>query len=394
MLASPQFCSWGIKMTALLHDISARKKDFWADVSKIDDFTLEPGSTVAHETVLRAPEWSLYCLDLEQDKALFVELPKGTDLAEAAFVYNAQFDTALRAVTMPLDTMIAMARHIPDTTKLALLFSTGRCGSTLASRILARLPNVWSLSEPDYFTNLALARFTLDPARTAALIAAATRLTCRPPAGRQIDTVVIKPRSEAIMQADCYVQAMPKARNVFLYRDLEGYTASIYKFVQRIMGEEAFFSSIESWRADWPIISVNASLSLIDDYFGSDRGEISWAEVVVIAWDIRIEAYLAAVQHGSPFTALHYTDLNSDRRTGTARLLAGCGIPASNLDLALQGFERDSQAGSGVEKSVPAREMTDTDRANIHAVLRRLGKTDFLNTRLPDSTPGRRGGAL
>ena len=153
-------------MTALLHDILARKKDFWADVSKIDDFTLEPGSTVAHETVLRAPEWSLYCLDLEQDKALFVELPKGTDLAEAAFVYNAQFDTALRAVTMPLDTMIAMAHHVPDTTKLALLFSTGRCGSTLASRILARLPNVWSLSEPDYFTNLALARFTLDPART------------------------------------------------------------------------------------------------------------------------------------------------------------------------------------------------------------------------------------
>lgn len=100
------------------------------------------------------------------------------------------------------------------------------------------------------------------------------------------------------------------------------------------------------------------------------------------------------MQHGSPFTALHYTDLNSDRRTSAARLLAGCGIPASNLDLALQGFERDSQAGSGVEKSVPACEMTDTDRANIHAVLRRLGKTDFLNTRLPDSTPGRRGGAL
>ena len=376
-------------MTALLHGISARKKDSWAEVARIGDFALDPGSEVAPDTILSAPEWSLYCLDLEQGTALFVELPKGTDLGDAAFVYTVQFDSAQRAITMPLDTMEALAHNVPDTTELALLFSTGRCGSTLASRILAKLPNVWSLSEPDYCTNLALARFSLDLDRTAALIAAATRLTCRPPAGRQIDTVVIKPRSEAIMQADCYARALPKARNVFLYRDLESYAGSIYKFVQRLMGDEAFFSSVEFWRTDWPIISVNAPLSLLDEYFGLERGQVSFAEVMVIAWDIRINAYLTALQNGSLFTALHYTDLNSDRRAGTARLLAGCGISSSRLDLALQGFDRDSQAGSGIEKSLPACEMTDTDRANIHAALRRLGKTDYRNARLPESALAR-----
>ena len=89
-------------MTALLHGISARKKDSWAEVARIGDFALDPGSEVAPDTILSAPEWSLCCLDLEQGKALFVELPKGTELGDAAFVYSAQFDSAQRAITMQL----------------------------------------------------------------------------------------------------------------------------------------------------------------------------------------------------------------------------------------------------------------------------------------------------
>lgn len=372
-------------MTGRLHEITARRKDFWAGVSKIDDFTLGPARDVSPDKILTSPDWSLYCLDFTQGKALFVELPAGTNLAETPFVYVAQFEHALRAITVPMDLVEDLGGKLASPPQLAFLFSTGRCGSTLASRILAQLPGVWSLSEPDCYTNLALGRFSLEPARARTLIAAATRLLCRPPRGVQVDTIVIKPRSEAIMQAENLGQAVPGARNIFMYRDAESYVNSVYKFEQRVLGEEQFFSSTESWRTVWPIISINSPLTLLDEYFGMERGEIARPEILTMAWDIRIEAYLAALRNGGNF---HYSDLNTNREAEATRLLAGCGIPTTRLDLAMQGFQHDAHSGSGSANDIPAKSLDAAQRATIHVMLKRLGKTDYRTTRLPDSATG------
>lgn len=372
-------------MTAYLHEITARSKDFGPQLSSPADFTLGPGQEVSPDMILASPDWSLYCLDFAEGKALFVEMPAGTNLAEAAFVYGAQFDLAQRAITVPLNSLENLANQIPLPANLAFLFSTSRCGSTLASRILAQLPNVWSLSEPDCYTNLAFERFTLPDGRAKSIIGAATRLLCRPPRGQNIDTIVIKPRSEAIMQAELFVQALPEARNIFLYRDAEGYVNSLYQFVQRALGAELFFSSVESWRVDWPYISVNAPLTLLDDYFGKEHGEISRPEVHTMAWLIRIEGYLAALDHGMPFQALHYHDLNTNRRAETERLLEGCGISTAHLDRAMRGFEKDSHSGAVTDNSHEAIPMDTEQRARVYAMLHRIGKSNYLTTRLPDT---------
>lgn len=133
-------------MNIALFEITARTKDHATALSGIGDFGLTPAGQISEAVVLASPDWTLYCLDVNSRRAVFVELPIGTDLSRVPFVYAQQYTEACRAALMPFDRLIAMSDAIAPPTGLAFLFSTGRCGSTLASRILAQLPEVWNLS--------------------------------------------------------------------------------------------------------------------------------------------------------------------------------------------------------------------------------------------------------
>ena len=370
-------------MSVDLMEITARSKGGPADLSAISDFTLRPAGQILEADLLRSPDWTLYCLDLPSKQALFVELPPGTDLSEAAFAYSHQFTGARRAALMPFDQFIATSHAIAPRSELAFLFSTGRCGSTLASRIFAQLPEVWSLSEPDYLTNLALARLTLAPDEMAALVRAATMWTCRPPNGRTPETIVIKPRSEAVLIATACRQAFPDSRNVFLYRDLLGYANSCFKFGQRIIGPELFFAE-EAWRGTWDFLMAGTPISILTECFAPDHGPIDWAEFLTLVWDLRIDGYLRALRQGMVFTAIHYHDLNTYRAKETGPLLQACGIPLRHLDQAMTAFGEDSHKGNPGANAAPARAMNAEETARAVSLLAMLGKRDYVDGRLPE----------
>lgn len=368
-------------MTAQLYDVVTRQKAFEVDLARFTDFTLGVPQDVSEDMVISSPDWVLYCLDFALELAVFVELPRGTDLATAVFIHALQFRQARRVITMPLNAMIALADKAPPLRELAIIFNTGRCGSTLTSRILGQIPGVWSLSEPDYLTNIAFVRRELDPARAKALIVAGTRLLCRPPLGMKVDTIVIKPRSEPIAIAEWVAKALPQARHVFLYRDAEGYANSLHQFLQRIMGDN--YQQPESWRAVYHFPSINGPLSLLDSYIGKAPADVLHYEMHTMTWLLRIESYLTALAQGVPFTPLHYRDLNEDRPVGTRALLKACGIPETHLDLALHGFDKDAHEGSVTGNATSANSLTAEERSGIQTMLRRLGRTDYRNTRLP-----------
>lgn len=369
-------------MPATLSDIVNRTQPFRGAVRSLADFTLAHGREVPPATVLAAPDWSLYCIDVGTEQALFVELPPGTDLAAAAFVYMDQFDLAQRAIVMPLSMLEPLGEQVALPETFGILFSTGRCGSTLASRILAQIPDVWSLSEPDVLENLAFARFALPQERMVPLIRAATRLLFRPPEGRRISTFVIKPRAESVVQAPEFALALPQSRNVFMYRDAEGYVDSLYKFVQKLAGE-GFHAPDFHANVVWPFCSVNAPPALWDAYFPGLSAPEDHAQTMVLGWTIRIDAYLAALKKGLRMDPMHYHDLNTDRRAETARLLAAFGIALDHLDLAMRAFEKDSQEGSGGERDKPETPLDEHQRQRLHADLARWGKPDYRIERLP-----------
>lgn len=375
----------GDLMTANLHEIIDRQQSFAGAVRDISDFILNCGREVSPDAVLASPDWSLYAIDVETERALFVELPAGTDLAQAAFVYMTQYALARRVIIMSLDQMVALSERVSLPENFGILFSTGRCGSTLASRILAQIPDVWSLSEPDVFENLAFARFLIPQGRMIELIRAATRLVFRPPVGRDIRTFVIKPRSESIVQAPEFAKAVPQSRNVFMYRDAEGYVNSLYQFVQKMVGHDVFFSpAIDN--LGWPFTSVNAPPELLDNFFPEGRDKAGTSETMAVGWVLRIRAYLDAVEQGLRMQPLHYRDLNTNRRSETARMLQGFAISLDHLDLAMKGFEEDSQKGTGGDRALPAIPMDEVQRARIKELIERWGMKSYEDERLAGSS--------
>ena len=369
-------------MTVPLFDITGRNRANPFFLSEVGDFALTRAGEIAEAELDASPDWVIYALDVPNRQALLVEMPQGTDLSQAVFVYAATYDQARRAALLSFDRLIALSAGFAQQ-RIAFLFSTGRCGSNLASRIFAQLPEVWSLSEPDYAGNIAVWRKTLSDQDAVDLVRAATLWTCRPPKGRNPETIVLKLRSEATLIAETIHRAFPDAPSVFMYRDALGYINSINKFAQRAMGE-AFFTMAEPWRQVWSFVMAGQPLSLLEDYFAPDHGPIAGVEFSVLVWDQRIDGYLCALRRGMKFTAVHYADLNGNRETESARLLAGCGVSLAHLDRAMAGFTQDSHKGSATANTTPAREMTAEERARATALLARMGKRDYVDARLPE----------
>jgi hypothetical protein len=216
------------------------------------------------------------------------------------------------------------------------------------------------------------------------LIRAATLWTCRPPVGRTPGSIVLKPRSEAVLIANACQRAFPGSRNVFMYRDHLGYVNSCFRFMQRLMGAEAFFAE-EAWRFLWDFVMVGLPICTLEEWFAPDHGPIAWEEFLTLVWDLRIDGYLRALRQGMTFSAIHYHDLNTDRAAETQRLLEACGISTRHLDRAMTAFAEDSHKGSVGANATPARPLNAEETARAARLLALVGRRDYVDGRLPDS---------
>ena len=65
----------------------------------------------------------------------------------APFYFVTQYETAQRLIAVPYDTLHQLAAECQiDPSKIILVYSTGRCGSTLISRVFDQVPEVASFS--------------------------------------------------------------------------------------------------------------------------------------------------------------------------------------------------------------------------------------------------------
>jgi hypothetical protein len=119
------------------------------------DFRVMDGGATNPRIVLQQPNLTLYCLDFENRQALFVETLPDCDLSRAPFLYQVQYDAARRLIQIPYETLHRLAAEVViDPSRLILICSVGRCGSTLVSRAFNEVEGVDSISEPDVFTQM------------------------------------------------------------------------------------------------------------------------------------------------------------------------------------------------------------------------------------------------
>lgn len=324
--------------------------------------------------------------------AVFVELPPGTDLAVSPFAYVTQHRLARRVATVSLEELEGLAAQVAVPQKVVLVFSIGRCGSTLLSHALNAVPDVWCLSEPDAFSTLILqhyhsrARVPFPPDQIIRLIRACTRLQFRPPANRTSSVFAMKFRSQALFQADLYHQALPEAACIFLYRDALGWADSVYGMLRQY-GYPDMLPDDER-AATWNVFTAASEQARLDACVDRAVAGMPMELALAPAWSENMEEYTRHLRGGVPFLALRYNEFNRDREQSVARILEHCGVPVRHAATALAAFEADSQRGTHLAQDVTTERLTVERLERLRVILSQCGEFSDPDLRLADIYSG------
>ena len=202
-----------------------------AFISGPRDFDLAPGRIVDASRMFE-PDVSPYCFDLADRTLLCVSTP---DISDATFFYQAQRQHARSVIKVPFDAL-PEGRGAP-----ALIFSIGRCGSTLLVRAL-QAAGVRTVSEPDFFTQAACQQ--PPDASLRPVIAGATQL---------LPYSVIKLRLECNNAPLLIAGAFDSPRIMFILRNPVDWAASLRRL------------SRNSLDLGWAVGQLGRSLLALDE---------------------------------------------------------------------------------------------------------------------------------
>jgi hypothetical protein len=307
------------------------------------DFRLRDGEAIDPGIVLQDPNLSLYCLDIENRQALFVETPPDCDLSSAPFFYQAQYQAALRLVQVPYDTLHRLAADIVmDPSRLILIYSVGRCGSTLVSQAFNEIEGVDSISEPDVFTQM-LGEWgpgSLDDVEKAQLLKSCTLLQCVPGQIRGAKAWALKFRSMVTQMGPLFHSVFPEAKAIFFYRHAEPWARSFLRVLQVADPAKAI-----------PMANIRALFGHAIPQADS-RETASYLELLSWMWVSAMETCLEMQRSGITLFVARYEELKASPRDVLTQMFAYCGLEGNavnNLDGVL---ERDSQEGSSLSRAV------------------------------------------
>lgn len=268
-----------------------------------------------------------YCLDDRRRRLLLVEVEQGVDLLDAdPFFYEAQRDHAVRLHALAYSDVPRLADLLmPTATAPAPVFlhSTGRCGSTLLSQLLAAAGALQSVSEPDFYSQATILSRLSGGQRDRELrrlMDGCTRLLCHalrcrdPAAGRPL----IKLRSWCLPAAPLFEPLSGGWHNVFLYRDplptinsfLNAYfSAQQYRLWRRLHLDHALLTALGAV----PVTrnALGATVPLFNDPRFRGTGRRGAAQYFTLQWlsHMQDSARLQQQRPGFFSAQIRYEDL-------------------------------------------------------------------------------------
>lgn len=336
------------------------------------DFDVTPGGNVSLKTIAQNPNISLYALNHFNREAIFVETPPDVDLSQRPFLYQAQYDNAIRLYAMSYKSFLKLADMVRQPDKqLILIHSVGRCGSTLLSTVFNNLPDVLSLSEPEAFTEIVKRRETdgSNEEEMARLLDAVIQVQCRPTNQIAPKMYVIKFRSFSTVMIDLLHRVAPQSKHIFLYRNAEDRARSIARAFKTVEAEnEAMDAANLRVRSKFvPLISQYADRAT--------NGTLSKVEFSMLAWLSGMQKYVELYEAGIPMCAVRYEDMIAESEQIVRTLFNYCDLSTTSERLALgaKAFERDSQQGSSLArknlKQDNQNQLTEEHLQEIHQLL-------------------------
>lgn len=351
------------------HAILSRHKDHDLHLSRPTNFELGAGEPYDVDAIAADPQLSLHCLDFERRRALFAETDADADLLQSPFLFVAQFRKARAMVAAPFDELRRIADAAPlDPSRLILLHSVGRCGSTLVRNVLASQPSVCCLSEPDAFTQIvdAAGAGEISAAEAQELTELCARLCAKPMRGdRDAPHRAIKFRSQCVQIAGLLARAFPEARNLYIDREPLGWLESAYRaFVDPSQAQDP------AYRLRFEDVFARM-MPLVRERRVEGAPMPLW-KIWLLNWISNTEAILKLREQGAPFLALSFEELNRDPEAAMRRIFEYCKIEYVDWQAARRALAADSQEGSVVARdaiSDAQRRLSPVDRAQAAALL-------------------------
>ena len=344
-------------MSASKLRILSRHREHMGVLTSPADFELAPGGSIAVESLVDDPRLSLYCIDHNNQRAIFTVLPDGIDPLAAPFLYQAQFDHAEYLVAVPYADFLKLAAQLPPAPKLLCLHNIGRCGSTVMSRALNEIEGLLSLSEPDALTAF-IGFGSLPNAEQRDLLRACVAWLARPAIIGDAAQVVIKFRNQAMAVLDRYVEALPEAQHFFMYRNVIDWLASFQRLrVNR--GDRPTRYSREQI-IEQQVAYYQCPAAEIERLAHPSQSSYLGLEGRALGWLFMLGRCLALAGRGAPLTAIRYEDLQQGRDAVLLNVLRLLDLPLAALSEAVAAFESDAQAGTKLAR--------DSQRSNTVAL--------------------------
>jgi hypothetical protein len=338
------------------------------DIVSADDFQTHIGQSVDPRIVLEKSNLSLYCLDHANQRALFVETSPDVDLLQAPFYFIAQYENTQKLIAVPYDTLHALAKKVEvDPQRVILFYSTGRCGSTLVSKVMNLNPSIVSFSEPDIFSQLVMIRTAGQSTDTeiASLLYDSIMIMSSNAQKQGYQFYAFKFRSYVLSVSDLLYQTIPRAKILFMYRNALTWA---YSF-SRAFGspDDNMGDRLEKSGFRYMIPSVNEHLK-------THNNSISWVEYVAHMWVSTMQDSRWLRQQGAALAPVRFEDLKATPQIVIQSLLAHCGLPMPEPEKLADVLAKDSQAGTAgaQDRQEPARRLTDTDLVELERVIHEM----------------------
>jgi hypothetical protein len=143
------------------------------------------------------------------------------------FIYQAQREQSSSLITIPLESL-----RVNKELSAMFIFSPGRCGSTLMSKVL-QAENLASVSEPDFYRQIAFqfSKKEIDAEKAGKIINICTNLLTKTIGA---NSLIIKLHMQCNIAPLLIANSFKKVKIVFLFRELFSWYASWKKIISSI----------------------------------------------------------------------------------------------------------------------------------------------------------------
>ena len=268
-----------------------------------------------------------YILNYGKKEVYFVETPADLPLQGQPFMYYLQFKHAQRLMIASYDEWFNWTKKQAMPDRPIFVCGIGRSGTTLINRAFHQLPQTTVYDEPDIF--MQSVRFSNEERIP---FIKGTTAALNQPGYRP----VIKQRSFVSYMMDSILEAYPDAKILYMYRNPFDWIVSNMRLILRTPTPPGLVHEVVR-------MVFKRYLPALDP---AEFRPLQMVEAGALLW-LKFNAhYTSLVEQGYPILGVRYEDLVDEPYSVVSQIFDYCELPQSDVDLALDAFEQNSQSGT------------------------------------------------